>query len=79
MWMFSSGYPIAHMIGFRSETGNKQSQLLQEIKGALEKSFPNTAIKGDGPVVKIPFTSYNVELVPAFELTWRPILGLHDG
>lgn len=54
---------------FEGLTGNKQSQLLQEIKGVLVKSFPNTAIKGDGPVVKVPFTSYDVELVPAFELT----------
>jgi len=54
---------------FQGRTGNKQSQLLQEIKGVLAKSFPSTDLKGDGPVVKVPFTSYDVELVPAFELT----------
>ena len=54
---------------FEMRTGNRQSQLLQEVKGVLESSFPNTAIKGDGPVVKVPFSSYNVELIPAFKLT----------
>ncbi len=54
---------------FESRTGNRQSQLLQEIKGVLAKTFSTTYIKGDGPVVKVPFVSYNVELVPAFSLT----------
>ncbi|WP_431299931.1 SMODS domain-containing nucleotidyltransferase [Tabrizicola sp. BL-A-41-H6] len=54
---------------FQSRSGNKQSQLLQEVKGILATSFPNTDIRGDGPVVKVPFTSYNVEVAPAFKLT----------
>lgn len=54
---------------FQLRTGNKQSQLLQEVKNILAKNFTNTAIRGDGPVVKIPFSAYNVELAPAFELT----------
>lgn len=54
---------------FERRTGNRQSQLLQEVKGVLAKTFTTTYIKGDGPVVKVPFTSYNVELVPAFSLT----------
>ena len=53
---------------FQNRTGNRQSQLLQEIKGVLATSFPSTAVKGDGPVVKVPFSSYNVELIPAFLL-----------
>lgn len=51
---------------FEGRTGNKQSQLLQEVKGVLAAKFGATAIKGDGPVVIIPFTSYSVELIPAF-------------
>ncbi len=54
---------------FEGRTGNKQSQLLQEVKGILLARFPNTDIRGDGPVVKVPFTAYNVELAPAFALT----------
>ncbi len=54
---------------FERRTGNRQSQLLQEVKGVLEKEFATTSVKGDGPVVKVPFTSYNVELVPAFART----------
>ena len=62
---------------FEQRTGNKQSQLLQEVKTALAASFPRTDIRGDGPVVKVPFQSFAVELVPAFELQsgkyWIPI------
>ena len=54
---------------FEGRTGNKQSQLLQEIRSVLSGSFQNTAIKGDGPVVLVPFASYSVELIPAFRRT----------
>lgn len=53
---------------YQNRAGNKQSQLLQEVKNVLVAEFPNTDIRGDGPVVKVPFSSYNVELVPAFLL-----------
>ncbi|ATF16991.1 hypothetical protein PhaeoP128_00323 [Phaeobacter gallaeciensis] len=53
---------------FQARTGNIQSQLLQEVKTVLQKKFYSTAVKGDGPVVKIPFTTFNVELIPAFKL-----------
>ncbi|UFX42027.1 hypothetical protein HAP47_0022420 [Bradyrhizobium sp. 41S5] len=53
---------------FEQRTGNKQSQLLQEIKNALLGSFQKTDIRGDGPVVKVPFGTYAIELLPAFEL-----------
>lgn len=54
---------------YEARQGNRQSQLLQEVKSVLEKPFPNTDIKGDGPVVVAPFATYNVEIVPAFRLT----------
>jgi hypothetical protein len=53
---------------FQGRAGNKQSQLLQEVKNVLATAFPNTAVKGDGPVVNIPFAAYSVELIPAFLL-----------
>jgi hypothetical protein len=62
---------------FQERSGNKQSQLLQEIKTVLLAKFQNTDIRGDGPVVAVPFTSFAVELLPAFKLTngqyWIPV------
>lgn len=53
---------------FNQRTGNIQSQILQEVRSVLLNTFPSTAIRGDGPVVVVPFTSYNVELIPTFKL-----------
>jgi hypothetical protein len=60
--------PKATYDRFELRSGNKQSQLLQEIKTELASSFPKTDIRGDGPVVKIPFQTFAVELVPGFKL-----------
>lgn len=46
--------------------GNKQSQLLQEVRRALLVTFPNTEIGADGQAVVAPFQTYNVDIVPAF-------------
>ncbi len=51
---------------FELRTGNRQSQLLQEVKGHLQNRFYSTAIKGDGPVVLVPFAAFSVEVIPAF-------------
>jgi hypothetical protein len=53
---------------FQLRTGNKQSQLLQEVRTTLAAAYPNTAIRGDGPIVLVPFASFNVEVIPAFSL-----------
>lgn len=47
---------------------NKQSALLQEVKRKLLSTFSRSDIKGDGPVVIAAFTSYDIEVVPAFVL-----------
>lgn len=47
-------------------SGNKQSILLQEIKNALEERFVNTDLGADGQVVKVPFQTCAVDVVPAF-------------
>lgn len=47
---------------------NKQSALLQEVKRNLLSTFSRSDIKGDGPVVIAAFTSYDLEVVPAFLL-----------
>lgn len=51
---------------FEQYNGNKQSALLQEVKGKLLDTNPTSDIKGDGPVVLAAFTSFSVEVVPAF-------------
>jgi len=53
---------------FEQRQGNKQSQILQEIKTILSGEFYRTSIKGDGPVVLVPFSTYNVEIIPSFNL-----------
>jgi hypothetical protein len=53
---------------FELRAGNKQSQLLQEVRAVLSKVYTTTTIRGDGPVVLVPFVSYNVEVIPAFSL-----------
>jgi len=53
---------------FQTRPGNKQSQLLQEVKSVLQRNYPTTSMRGDGQVVIVPFTSYAVEVAPAFLL-----------
>src|SRR5919109_911786 len=40
---------------YQDRLGNKQSQLLQEVKSVLERIFPTTRMRGDGQVVVVPF------------------------
>ena len=47
-------------------SGNKQSALLQEIRAALQITYPQTIIRGDGQVVIVGFNSISVEVVPVF-------------
>ncbi len=54
---------------FEQRSGNRQSQLLQEVKEVLAATYFNTDIRGDGQVVSVPFSSCFVEVVPAFKLT----------
>lgn len=54
---------------FEQRAGNKQSQVLQEVRGHLQQSFSSTNIRGDGPIVLVPFSAFNVEVIPAFRLT----------
>lgn len=50
-------------------TGNKQSRLLQEVKGKLDAKYSHTDMKADGPVVQVFFSDYKVEIAPCFKLT----------
>ena len=51
---------------FEARLGNKQSQLLQEVKDVLGNTYSGTDIRGDGQVVVVPFATIPVEVVPAF-------------
>jgi hypothetical protein len=51
---------------FQQRAGNRQSQLLQEVKDYLSQSYPTTRMRGDGQVVVVAFNSYQIEVVPAF-------------
>jgi len=53
---------------FELREGNKQSQMLQEVKSILEATYSQTTMRGDGQVVVIAFNTVTIELVPAFLL-----------
>lgn len=54
---------------FQNRVGNRQSQLLQDVKCALSFKYPATHIRADGQVVVVNFASgHGVEVVPAFDL-----------
>jgi hypothetical protein len=58
--------PIDVYYRFEQRQGNKQSQLLQEVRAVLAATYPLTDISGDRHVVVIPFSTYQVEVAPAF-------------
>jgi hypothetical protein len=51
---------------FEQRTGNRQSQLLQEVKDVLARTYSQTSIRGDGQVVVVPFNTIMVEVSPGF-------------
>lgn len=51
---------------FQQRSGNKQSQLLQEVKGVLAHTYSQTTMRGDGQVVVVPFATMPVEVSPGF-------------
>lgn len=62
--------PSATWLQYQQYSGNGQSALLQRVRGRLQETYPNTTIRGDGPVVKILFQSgHYVEVVPGFQST----------
>lgn len=53
-------------VRFDARVGNVQSQLLQEVKGALLDRHPQTDVRGDGQVVVVGFNTITLEIVPVF-------------
>jgi len=51
---------------FEQRSGNRQSQLLQEVKDALGETYSQTRMRADGQVVQVPFNTIMVEISPGF-------------
>jgi hypothetical protein len=54
---------------YQARSGNRQSQLLQEVKEVLRQTYSQTVMRGDGQVVSIPFNTMPVEVAPGFRCT----------
>ncbi len=62
--------PDTVKLRFNNHIYNGQSALLQEVKKAIQKTYPTTDVGGDGQVVAINFTDgVRFEIVPAFKNT----------
>jgi hypothetical protein len=63
--IFLLPYDVYHR--FQAREGNKQSQLLQEVKGVLATKYNRTSsIKADGQVIVVPFNQTPIEIAPGF-------------
>ena len=60
--------PAAVYHRYQAHVWNGQSALLQEVKGVLTKTYPDTDMSGDGQIVLVRFGGSSVEVVPAFQL-----------
>ncbi|WOS64265.1 SMODS domain-containing nucleotidyltransferase [Sinorhizobium fredii] len=58
--------PVEVYHRIESYQGNKQSALLQEVRGHLLTTYRQTNMRGDGQVVIVGFNTITVEVVPAF-------------
>jgi hypothetical protein len=58
--------PVAEYHRFQWRAGNRQSQLLQEVKEVLVQTYSQTTMRADGQVIVVPFNSTAVELSPGF-------------
>lgn len=50
----------------QTNQGNIQSALLQEVKGHVETTYPQSTLRGDGQVVVVAFNTLTIEVVPVF-------------
>ena len=58
--------PISTFHRFEARSGNKQSQLLQEVRQVLAETYPRTTVRGDGQVVVVDLGHVTIEVVPTF-------------
>lgn len=62
--VFSLPWAVYERFGQRQ--GNIQSQILQEVRQVLLGRFPNSDVRGSGPIVSVPHYLYDIEIIPAF-------------
>jgi hypothetical protein len=58
--------PASEYFRFQAREGNRQSDLLREVKEVLVQTYTQTTMRADGQVVLIPFNSTPVEVAPGF-------------
>lgn len=51
---------------YNNREGNKQSQLLQDVKASISKTYSQSKVRADGQVVVIEFSNDYIEVCPAF-------------
>ncbi|SDH81852.1 SMODS domain-containing nucleotidyltransferase [Myroides phaeus] len=51
---------------YNDRQGNKQSQLLQDVRDSIKKTYPSSKVRGDGQVVVIEFKNDFIEVCPCF-------------
>jgi hypothetical protein len=59
---------------YQASSGNRRSDLLQELRNVLLSTYSQTDLRGDGQVVSIPFNQTPVEVSPGFLCTDGSVL-----
>jgi hypothetical protein len=54
---------------YNNRDGNVQSQLLQDVKASIAKTYSTSKVRGDGQVVVVEFTNDFIEVCPGFKET----------
>ena len=67
--LFALPWSVYTRIDSNAFSTNKQSALLQEVKRVLQTTYTTTRMRADGQVVVVPFLTYSVDVVPAFQLS----------
>ena len=57
--------PDALYTQYNNHEGNGQSKLLQRVK-VIKTTYPRTIVRGDGQVVVVSFSNYQIEVCPCF-------------
>lgn len=52
---------------YNNREGNKQSQLLQDVKNSISNTYAQSKVRGDGQVVVIEFANDFIEVCPVFK------------
>ncbi|MGE6504260.1 SMODS domain-containing nucleotidyltransferase [Bacillus wiedmannii] len=58
--------PDALYTQYNNHGGNGQSKLLQRVKEVIKATYPRTIVRGDGQVVVVSFSNYQIEVCPCF-------------